>query len=98
MKMMKTILNESVFNPDIQGPLKIVFDVADPRYYELRALELIQEARQCINRIKMYNPDHIVDPVRELEYTYHEKLKQAISLLAMARAYESFGEEKLGTI
>lgn len=35
------ILRESVFAPNKPGPLKVIMDVGDSRYYMQRALELI---------------------------------------------------------
>ena len=35
------ILRESIFAPNKPGPLKVIIDVGDSRYYRQRALELI---------------------------------------------------------
>jgi len=35
------VLRESVFAPNKPGPLKVIMDVGDSRYYRQRALELI---------------------------------------------------------
>lgn len=72
-KQLQKLLAESAFNPDLTGPLKIIADLRNPQYCEIRAIELIQEAR-------LSDMDH-----------YHDKIKQAISLLVLARAERQHG-------
>lgn len=50
----------------------LVVSMNNSEYYELRSLELIQEAQLCAKAGKFLD--------------YHDKIKQAISLLALARA------------
>jgi len=38
-------LKKVVFNPKKPGPMKIIADMDDANYFEMRAIELIQEAR-----------------------------------------------------
>jgi len=40
-KELAAVLRESVFAPNKPGPLKVIVDVGDPRYFMQRALELI---------------------------------------------------------
>lgn len=75
-KQLQKLLAESVFNPDSIGPLKIIADLRNAAYCEIRAIELIQEAR--------------LTPESNNEY-YHDKIKQAISLLVLARAERQHG-------
>lgn len=68
-KMIQKALSESRFNPKADTPLSVICQTTDNvGYYELRAVELIQEARRCNGAI------------------YMEKIKLAISLLALAKA------------
>jgi hypothetical protein len=73
-KMTKTdikgILNESVFDPKSHTPFAIAMD--DPNYAEIKAQELIQEARIAYKEGSLK--------------TYHDKIAQAIASLAFARA------------
>ncbi len=80
-KQLQKLLTESVFNPDKVGPLKIIADLRNAAYCEMRAIELIQEAR-------MFAP---TDNTHE---HYHDKIKQAISLLVLARAERQHGTAK----
>ncbi len=59
-------LNESVIQGD-KHPLSIIVSLNDPDFMEMRAVELIHEAREA-------------GPLR-----YRETMKQAISLLNLAR-------------
>ena len=79
-RLIQKYLYESVFNPKLPGPLQIIVDIHDSNYYEVRAIELIQEARLINN----HEPKKIND--NEAKEIYHIKMKQAISLLALARA------------
>lgn len=78
-KQLQKLLAESVFNPDKTGPLKIIADLRNAGYCEIRAIELIQEARLS----KADDHEH-----------YHDKIKQAISLLVLARAERQHGTAK----
>lgn len=77
-KQLQKLLAESVFNPDSIGPLKIIADLRNAAYCEIRAIELIQEAR-----LTPPSPEHMDH--------YHDKIKQAISLLVLARAERQHG-------
>ena len=85
-KLIATVLSESAFQPDDIGPMKIIADLHDPSYDEMRAIELIHEARVVINS------DTDCALVREeCQKAYHTKMTQAISLLALARAERLHG-------
>lgn len=74
--LLTKILNEAKFNPKTPGPMKVVADLCDPHYYELRAIELIQEAKEIREHQKKWyrNNDR-----------YHVCLNTAIQFLALAR-------------
>ena len=65
----RKILRESLINPRKAGPHKIVVDMGSPSYWETRAIELIMEAQAGIAGCPRY----------------HENLKLAITMLALAR-------------
>lgn len=67
---LKRILRESVMDPNKLGPSKLIFGAADAKYYELRALELVVEAQSAKCTIR----------------EYHDKMRTAITYLAIARA------------
>jgi hypothetical protein len=71
-KAIHGILLESVFNPSDNSPFSTVVAMDDPNYAELKATELISEARQSFKAGSLR--------------TYHDKLQQAVGLLALARA------------
>lgn len=80
-KRLKKLLNESLFNPKTAtGPLKIILESGNKKYYESRALEYILEARNIVLDSDL------------AESQYHDKIKNAISLLLIARA--TVGEDK----
>lgn len=76
----KTALNQSVFNPKVDGPLSVIVEAhqGDPGYLEKRAIEMIGESNLALG----------VGPLTsDLQYEqYHDKMVKAISLLALARA------------
>lgn len=39
----KQVLQSCAFNPRVSGPLKIIADVGDQKYYKTRAIELIAD-------------------------------------------------------
>ena len=41
-KLIAQILRDSVFSPTETGPLKMIAEVGDPRYYKQRAIEMIR--------------------------------------------------------
>lgn len=71
--LVKEILNESAFEPKERTPFKIVISMENPGYCELKAVELINEAQMASNA--------------EQSEDYHNKITQAIALLALARFY-----------
>lgn len=71
-KAIQKILSESVFNPKDNTPFSVVVNLGDPSYAELRATECISDARFAIK-----NGNYQM---------YIDKIGQAISLLAVARA------------
>ena len=73
------MLLESVFNPEKDlSPLKVIVDTGNVDYFELRALELIQEARRLLATENSSFSQNFT--------MYNEKMVQAISLLTLARA------------
>ncbi len=74
--LINKVLSEARFNPKIPGPLRVVCDHSDPHYCELRAMELIQEAKN----IREHQPKWFRNNVR-----YHECLNTTIQLMALAR-------------
>lgn len=75
------ILAESAFTPSEPGPLRVIMEQGSPDYYEMRAMEMVAEARLAIK-----------DTPSNTE-AYAAKMRTAISLLALARA-EREPEEK----
>jgi hypothetical protein len=71
-KQIHSLLLESVFTPSEKTPFSVVVQMDDPGYCELKATELIAEAREA----------HKAGYV----HSYHDKMQQATSLLALARA------------
>ena len=77
--MIREMLLESVFNPEKDlSPLKVIVDTGNVDYFELRALELIQEARRLVVANSSSSSQNLV--------MYSEKMVQAVSLLTLARA------------
>jgi len=68
---LRRTLSESHFNPNAKGLFQIIVDIGNPNYWETRAIELIREAQGNKPGSKLY----------------HELLRDAISLLALARTY-----------
>lgn len=71
-RQIQGLLSESAFSPSEKNPFSIVVEMDDPNYSELKSLELIQEARVAFKGGSLK--------------TYHDKMQQAIGLLALARA------------
>ncbi len=83
--------------------MKVIVDQNDPGYYETRALELIGEAKKCWKVVESINALQEVTPSnyqkqKDNRERYHECMKNAISLLGLARLGRSDGtsEEKVG--
>lgn len=74
--LLSKTLNEAKFNPKTPGPMKIVADLCDPHYYEIRAVELILEAAE----IRKHQPKWWRNNER-----YHIALNTAIQFIALAR-------------
>lgn len=72
-KKIHSLLLESLFNPNEKTPFSLVIQMNSPDYCELKATELIAEARNGLTRLGS-TPE------------YHNKMEQAIALLALARA------------
>jgi len=72
---------ESVLDPN--SPLQIVIGFDRPEYLEMKAIELITEAQ----RITMSDDytQYKDELKKNLVNDYHDKIKQAISLLSIAR-------------
>lgn len=90
-----------MFAPSEIGPLKVIVEQGDATYHELRAKELIAEAQLAttqLARINSPNGDFFTEAdalrlTQELTETYQIKMKQAISLLAIARAERGAAQE-----
>jgi len=63
--------------------MKVIVDQGSPDYYELRAAELIGEARRAVELAGV----HSTDPTMHKTYMeeYDRNMERAISLLALAR-------------
>lgn len=66
---MRTVLMEALFDPRDPGPMQVLIDMNDSKYYEARAIEFIKET----------NLDYY-----DLNF-YHDNIKKAIGLLTLAR-------------
>ena len=73
--LIRKMLKEAAFNPKESGPMKVLADMQDPHYYEVKAIELIMEAKAIRMHQKWWRNNT----------RYHEALNQAIQLLALAR-------------
>ncbi len=62
--------------------MKVIVDQDDPTYYERRAAEFIAEGQGCEKAASML---HIGAEKATYMARYHECMKQAITLLALAR-------------
>lgn len=71
-RLIQSLLSESAFNPNEKTPFSIIVSMSNPDYAELKCLELIAEARSALSSGSLK--------------TYHDKIQQAIGLLALARA------------
>jgi hypothetical protein len=72
-KKIREILLESLFDPRDHTPFSFVVQQGNPIYAETKATELISEARAAY--------------MQGSSRTYHEKMGQAIALLALARSH-----------
>lgn len=80
--MIRKSLLEALFDPRSPGPgLGIIIDEGNSNYFEIRAIELIKEARLMLNSEQLYSREH------RLEY-YENNITQAISLLALAKVIQ----------
>lgn len=71
---LKKILLESLFDPRKPiGTIKIIMEVNDPNYYEMRAIEMIGEAKSIL-----HTPFGSIND-------YNERITKAISLLGLAK-------------
>jgi hypothetical protein len=77
MTSIKKTLMESAFNPRLPGPMMPIVEQNDPKYYSLRAKELITEATFSLGQGPTPNSHQLQQ--------YHLKMIQAIGLLALAR-------------
>lgn len=74
----KRILQSCAFKPTDPGPMKIIAEVGNPRYYRQRACEILKSI------------DELEDPTRVHSC---DEMKKAISLLALAVAEIELNEE-----
>jgi len=72
---MRKALRNIPFNPKIPGPMKIIADMSDPHYYEMRSVELIFEAQKIRKHQRNYRTNT----------RYQECLDTAIQLLVLAK-------------
>lgn len=80
-KQMKSFLNETLINPrESYGPLAVILEQNDPRYFESRAMELVSEARQSLGE---------GTPTDHQLQVYEDKIKKSITLLALASLYRN---------
>lgn len=82
------ILRESLINIQDPGPLKTLIEIGNADYYEVRALEAIEAARRLAKEASGTIAGHTI-----LIDQYHENLKQAVSLLMLARCDREVIEE-----
>ena len=78
MTALKKTLLLAVFDPRSPGPMKIVVDTTSIQYLELRAVELIHEARQALE-------DEFVTEQEQRAKDYNDKMSKAIGLLGLAQ-------------
>ena len=74
-KMIREIQKAVYFNPTEPGPMKILVEMDNPEYYELRAVEMIREAQELRKNSPL--------TAKTLEL-YDEKLILAIRLIILA--------------
>jgi hypothetical protein len=79
----RAALLEGLFDPRDKSPMQVVVDLRDPTYCEMRAVELIMEARKIAPLA--YDVTGSLDRQEEMKTEYREKVAQATSLLALAR-------------
>lgn len=73
MSTIRNLLKESVVNPRTDSSIQIIAETGNRGYYEARAFEMVRAASEALEDDKD-------------EASYHENMKMAISLLALARA------------
>lgn len=56
-KQLKQTLNRSLINPREPGPMQMILEVNDPRYYQQRAMELIRD------NLQKHNPENLIRAV-----------------------------------
>lgn len=94
-KKIQSVLRESDFDPRsvARTPLTVVVSLDDPGYSEMKAVELIHEARTIQKEVVAgYRRD-----TPESQKEYHDKVTMAISLLALARSQRGTPEGKAKT-
>lgn len=100
-KRLQQLLAESSFSPSEAGPLRVIVEQGNADYYEVRAMELVAEARLAVTQKARINtpggdffaPDDAKRIASEHDATYQTKMKQAVSLLALARAERATAQE-----
>lgn len=73
-------LLEGLIDPRKPGPMAVLIDTGGADYYEQRAIELIGEARLCLQQVTG-NPD---DAERN-KTQYTERMNKVLSLVALAK-------------
>lgn len=77
--------------------MKIIVDMDDPRYYEVRAIEFIQEAMQAGQALSQKFESGLVDGATRYQANielYNESINYAIGLLALARIARGYTIDK----
>jgi hypothetical protein len=85
-------IKSCIFNPRLNGPLKIISEIDNPDYYENRAIEFIREAQQHLRiqeEMKKLDSNFIIDLKQ-----YDDIIIKTIQLLALSREtrHNSFKE------
>lgn len=76
--VLKKSLIEAVIDPRVPGPnLAITIEEGNSTYFEIKAIELIREAR-----LHLTEPN--LSPEKKREY-YQDKLTKALTLIALAK-------------
>ncbi len=89
VKQLTDILKKIRFNPNKPGPMKIIVDVNDPRFWQQRAIELIQESLSIDKQLdhrQFQNSQEQFQSVQVLLPQSVERLVKAAQLIILAAA------------
>lgn len=93
LRDMQKTLSLSAFAPGKPGPLRIIADVQNPDYYELRAMEMVKEANSLMKEplptVELNDGSHenVTSVLAERQARYDKLITESISLLALAKLY-----------